>query len=277
MNSLRVNSKRASAQNVSPAVQIGRVLASVGVLGLLAGVVLHFQLATYSYLAFAFAGSFVIHIRSATVPSGSWFAALLLGGAYGALYVVLGRPVNWLNCVGFLGVGSVAVLGIAAIWSRFQSPGTLVLVGLLPALQIYSGFLHAYTLVKHPTTHDLYLYDFDARLRFQPSFAMGRLFHSFGLIRQASFIAYESLPLWMAVAFSLERDGKRRHTADIVKAFLAAGIAGYLIYNLIPATGPVHVFREGFPFSPPPPLSHIPLAFQPHLETQCLRCTPWPC
>jgi len=109
---------------------------------------------------------------------------------------------------------------------------------------------------------DLYLYAFDGRLGFQSSFAVGRLFQSFGLLRQISYVAYEMLPLAMAFAFSMERGRKRRHTANVVTAFLGAAIAGYVIYNVFPAAGPIHVFGDHFPFAPPPAPVPVPVALQ---------------
>jgi len=183
--------------------------------------------------------------------------------AYGALYIALGAQVEWLNSLGFLGVGSVAVLGVATIWSegghRAQARDAFLLAILFPAFLEYSGFALACTLLIHPRTLALYLYAFDGRLGFQSSFAVGRLFQSFGLLRQISYVAYEMLPLAMAFAFSMERGGKRRHTADIVTAFLGAAIAGYVIYNVFPAAGPIHVFGDHFPFAPPPAPVPVPV------------------
>jgi hypothetical protein len=230
-------------------------LASAAMLLLLAGVEIYFGLGNYSYLSFAFAGSFLTHIRM--VPDRrSWVTAAGVGILYGALYAALGKPVYWLDCAGFAGVGSVAVLGLTALWSGdgFRSPevsSALKLAVAFPVFLMYSGFALALTLSSHPKTLDLYLYQFESRLGFQPSFVAGTWFHSWGLLRTLAYIGYETLPLSMAYAIVTERRLNRRPKADLFTAFVGAAVAGLVIYNVFPATGPRHIFGDRFPFSPP--------------------------
>lgn len=232
--------------------------ASAALLLLLAGMGSYFGLGSYAYLAFAFAGSFLIHIRLAP-DRRSWMIAAGAGILYGALYVAVGKPVEWLCCAGFLGVGSVAVLGLTAMWSEERRPQVwpaLKLAVAFPMFLMYSGFALACTLLIHPKTLDLYLYAFDGRLGLQPSFVVGRWFHSWGLLRNIAYLGYETLPLSMAYAFLTERTGKRRYKADLTTAFIGAAVAGFLLYNVFPATDPIHIFGGQFPFSPP--LAPIP-------------------
>jgi hypothetical protein len=230
-------------------------LASAALLLLLAGTEIYFGLGNYIYLSFAFAGSFLTHIR--LVPDRrSWVAAAGVGILYGLLYVALGKPVEWFDCAGFLGVGSVAVLGLTALWSKdgSRSPevsSALKLAAAFPAFQMYAGFALALTLSMHPKTLDLYLYQFDSRLGFQPSFVIGAWFHSWGLPRTLAYIGYETLPLSMAWAIITERAANRRCKADLFTAFMGAAAAGLVIYNLFPAAGPTHIFGDRFPFSAP--------------------------
>jgi hypothetical protein len=86
----------------------------------------------------------------------------------------------------------------------------------------------------------------------QPSFLVGRLLARFGPLRQLCYFGYEALPLAMAIAFALERGRPRLQTSRIVLAFGVAAAGGFLLYNLYPAVGPVHVFGAQFPYSPPP-------------------------
>ena len=233
-----------------------RLLASAALLSVLLYAVMYFHLAIYSYLPFAFAGSFLIHVRSGA-SRRSWLAAVGVGALYALVYIARRMPVEWLDCVGFPGVGSVAILGVEAIWSapdrRTKACRQFGVAILFPVFLACTGFALASTARFHPKTLDLYLYNFDASLGFQPSFAMGRLFRHSALLQRVCFLVYQGLPLAMAYAFSIELTGNRRHTADIVKAFLCAGVFGYLLYNVFPAAGPVYVFGDRFPALPPSP------------------------
>jgi hypothetical protein len=229
---------------------------------LFAGVEVYFALGSYSYLSFAFAGSFLIHVR--LVPERrSWMAAATAGILYAALYLALGKPIDWLNAAGFLGVGSVVVLGLTALWSKqergpeFRSALRIAIA--FPAFLMCSGYVLACTLFMHPKTLDLYLYRFDGSLGFQASFIIGRWLHFWGLLRSVAYVAYESLPLSMAYGFMAERTGKRGYRADLFTAFVGAAVAGAATYNIFPAVGPIHVFGILFPFSPPSAPAPVPV------------------
>jgi hypothetical protein len=235
---------------------------SAALLFFLAWLESYFALATYSYLAFAFAGSFLIHVR--LVPGHrSWIMAAGAGILYGALYVALGKPVDWLNCAGFFGVGSFAVLALTALWSeeerRSQVWSALKLAVAFPAFLMWAGFMMACILLIHPKTLDLYLYAFDGSFGFQPSFVVGRWFHSWRLLWAIALVGYETLPLSMAYAFLTERTGNRRYRADLFTAFVGAAVAGFVVYNAFPATGPIHIFGSQFPFSPPAAPIPVPI------------------
>lgn len=224
-------------------------------LALLGGIVFFFHLATYPYLAFAFVGSFVIHVRSAEGGTRCIAGAVLAGVAYCMVYLAAGRPFEWQYSCGFLGVGSIAVLGLVALWrgrplSQSERETWNIAIA-FPLFLLCSGVVLAFTRLIHPATLDAYLYAFDGGLGFQPSFAVGRLLRSSAILQHIALFSYESLPLAMALAFSLERRARGPYTADLLKGFVAAAIAGYFLYNWFPAVGPVHIFHELFPYSPP--------------------------
>ncbi len=225
------------------------LLATLGILAV------HCHITTNPYLAYALLGSFVIHYRSSAGRPACLSAALILGLAYAMIYVALGASLRSVNSLGFLGVGSVAVLGVMSFWPEYKQRAETLRVWwltlLFPAFLICSAIVLTLTRYAHPRVLDLYLYTLDGRLGFQPSFTVGRLLWQNTILREIAYYAYEALPLGMAFAFSLEWEAKIRSAASIVISFLFAAIGGYLIYNLFPAVGPIHVFGNAFPFSPP--------------------------
>lgn len=216
---------------------------------------LHFHVATYAYLAAAFAGSLAIYlwdrpgIRSLTV-------SLLLGAAFWAIYGFAQHLPAPGAYPAFLGLGSLGSLALAALWSdpkqREASLDTCLAASMFPLIPLISGFSLAMTCVAHPTTYDSFLYAFDAQLGRSPSFLVGQLFARSGALTQLCYLGYEWLPLAMAIAFALERSGPRHRTSRLLPAFAVAAAGGFLLYNCYPAVGPVHVFGTLFPYSPPP-------------------------
>ncbi len=249
---------------------LGKITASGAFLGCLAGLMLHFHITTYPYLASALAGSLVMYLW--TRPSvRSLTATVLLGAAFVFTYgIAKGGPLLGATPA-FLGMGSLASMGLAALWSepnqRHASLDTCLTASMFPLFLIVSGFSLAVTSIVHPKTYDLFLYAFDAQLGFQPSFLVGRGLVRFGMLRQLCYFGYESLPLAMAIAFTLERSRRARHTPSLVLAFTVAAAGGFLLYNLYPAVGPVHVFGAQFPYSPPPagwpPFHLVPVELAP--------------
>jgi PAP2 superfamily len=239
-----------------------RLLASAAMLAFLVVLMLHFHVAAYPYLAFALAGSFVIYLWSR--PSAASLAMSLgLGAGFMAAYALAtGEPVL-LAAPAFLGLGSVAALGLAALWfppdQRQASLDTCLTAAVFPMFLIAAGFSLAVTTVLHPKTLDLYLYAFDGCLGFQPSFAVGRLFSHFAVLRQVCYFGYEALPLAMAIAFALERRHPSR-AASLMAAFMVAAGGGFLLYNVYPAAGPIHIFGKLFPNAPPAAVWPVPVA-----------------
>jgi hypothetical protein len=154
-------------------------------------------------------------------------------------------------------LGSLASLALAALWSTPERrPATLdtcTTAALFPMFLITSGLALGMTTALHPKTFDLFLFAFDARLGMQPSFLVGRFFARFHAIRYVCYLGYEALPLAMAIAFALERSRRARRSSSIMLAFMIAAVVGFVLYNLFPAVGPIHVFGKQFPNWPPPP------------------------
>ena len=102
----------------------------------------------------------------------------------------------------------------------------------------------------YPKTFDLSLYVFDGSFGFQPSFLMGRAMATSALLRIPALLAYTSLPFVMALIYALRMPkGTEKPTWDIVTLFMLAGIGGWALYNLLPASGPAYVFGPNFPWN----------------------------
>ena len=103
--------------------------------------------------------------------------------------------------------------------------------------------------VLYPKTFDIYLYLFDGSLGFQPSFLVGQAMAASKILRIACVLTYVSLPFVMALVYALRLPkGADRPSWDIVTLFMLAGLGGWALYNVVPATGPLYVFVSDFPW-----------------------------
>jgi PAP2 superfamily len=215
------------------------------------------------YLGFAAASAFLFHIHS----KPGWKQLLLvvvIAAALGALrLIVMGHPADMSGFkAAMLGLGSFLVLGIRAA----EAPGIerkrlFVLLG--PALGLVFFIFavqHALNLTGwlYPKTFDLYLYAFDGSFGFQPSFALGRLFHTYAPIRVLGYLTYQTLPLAMALVYLGYIDPRAtRPNWNLLRLFFGTGVLGWLFYNFVPATGPVYAFPGAFPYGTPLQLQHV--------------------
>jgi hypothetical protein len=150
----------------------------------------------------------------------------------------------------FAGLSGLAVLGVRTIWARKQDR-TLFLYASLPAVlfvasEYMASTLLDYTEALHPKTFDLYLYSVDCSLRVQFSFLLGQMFARYQWFRFAGLLFYIALPLVYAAHLRL----KNKSAFPVMLAFLVTGPLGVLFYNMVPASGPVHIFGQDFPWHP---------------------------
>jgi hypothetical protein len=129
---------------------------------------------------------------------------------------------------------------------------TCLTASMFPLFLVVAGFSLALTSATYSKTYDLYLYAFDEQLGYTPGFLLGRLFRRLGSLRRICYLGYEALPLAMAIAFAMERIRPKPQKSSIMPAFAVAAAGGFLLYNLCPAAGPIHIFGARFPYSPPP-------------------------
>jgi hypothetical protein len=194
-------------------------------------------------------------------PSWMNFASVALGSVVlaGLDYRVIASQPRFMAIFSFIGLSGLAVLGTRAIWARDRDPHnrerTLLLYAFLPSVLFVASEYMASTLLDftealHPKTFDLYLYSFDCSLRLQFSFLIGQIFSRYVWFRFAGLLFYIALPIPLALVYAAQLRRKHKSAFPVMLAFLVTGPLGVLFYNIVPATGPVHVFGPDFPWHP---------------------------
>src|SRR5208337_3924823 len=201
-------------------------------------------------------------------PSWINLASVFLGSVVLAAldYRVLRFQPKVMAAFSFIGLSSLAVVGVRAIWAHHRER-TLLLYAFLPAVLFAASEYMASTLLDftealHPKTFDLYLYSFDCSLRVQFSFLVGQIFASHLWFRFVALLFYIALPLPLALVYAAHLRQKSKNAFPVMLAFLVTGPLGVLFYNLVPATGPIHIFGQNFPWHPLPTSQAMQLVLQ---------------
>src|SRR5262249_31582194 len=113
-----------------------------------------------------------------------------------------------------------------------------------------AGFFHNWTAKFTPKVLDLYLYCFDASLRVQFAFLMGRAYAAWPRFRDAGMLIYIAFPLALALVFAGHLLRDKKVVLSAMTAFLLTGPVGVVFYTICPALGPAYLFTSRFPWSP---------------------------
>jgi hypothetical protein len=244
-----------------------QTLAVALILVLLAAIL---RIGSAPYIAFAFAGAFVIHLTQRPTPR-EITAVVALGAGFAIIYLLThgpmldyyGRPLGVLG--GFLGMGSLQILASQWIWAagsvkrvRFEP---LREAALIPALCVGSMIAVAIAAGLTPNTYDRMIYAFDVKFGGPPSWMIGRLFQAHTGLFAACGYVYNSLPLGLAVCLAIQRWERRKNgslNVDLRWVTVALGTVGFVLYQIAPAAGPVYLFTKEFPFQIPD-LAGIPI------------------
>jgi hypothetical protein len=209
------------------------------------------------YLSLAIFSALIVLVILRQSQSGSgrdllWVVtgALVLGGID---YGVMKFQLSYMTALSFVGMAALAVLGTHAIWARAEDRKLLV-YGFVPSVLFVASEYMASTLLDiteklHPKTFDLFLYSFDCSLHAQFSFWMGQLFAKHSWLNWSCFLIYLALPLPLALVYAAQLKRNTDSAVQTMLAFLLTGPIGVVFYNILPACGPVHVFRN-FPWYP---------------------------
>lgn len=185
-------------------------------------------------------------------------AGILLLGVLLALFDLFvahpGGTVYVVTWVSFMGMASLAVMGLRAVWLDGEQR-RLILLALIPGILIlasnhFAGYLHKWTEGAHPNALDLYLYSFDSSLHVPIAFLAGQAYAKWTVLGDVSFIFYVGLPFALALVYAGQAARLRGKAIPIFIAFLIAGPIGGIFYNLFPALGPIHLFADRFPWHP---------------------------
>jgi hypothetical protein len=207
------------------------------------------------YLPFAIAGGLAFFLRGA--PS-RWeiYLWLLLSALFIKVFHLPQVPFWVLRVAsGFaaLGFGGLLLLGLRALWSEREARENAIAL-LTPALVLIFFILACANVLRlssglSPQTDDAWLYAFDGSLGFQPSFWMGKIMYASLALTRATLLTYLSLPFAMAVVCAWKIPvAVRRVSWHMLTVLLLAGVAGWLLYNVVPATGPLYAYSRDFPW-----------------------------
>jgi len=222
-----------------------------------------FRLGSSPYVAFAFAGAFILHAVSR--PSRK---ELVVVGACSAIFaaayfVFHGERTAFYGAAiavpgGFLGLASVLITTLQWFWAppdgkrlHFDRARE---VALIPSLCLCSAVAVNLAVGFTPITYDRILYVFDAKFGGPPSWVIGKAFRANPWLMTACGYVYNSLPLGLAACLAIQwrdRQSNSRITADLRWISVTLGVVGFLLYQVSPAAGPMYLFREQFPFTIP--------------------------
>jgi len=207
-----------------------------------------------AFFGLALASVLIIHFRIRP----SWQDALLVLAVIVLLATVDFRVLYFKPAImawfSLAGMSSLLVFGLRTVWAK-DADRKLLLLGFVPALlfvtsEYFADNLLQWTSSLHPKVDDLYLFSFDASLHVQFPFLLGRAFLQWPTLRLAGLIFYIGLPIPIALIYAGRVLRLREKAISSFVAFLATGPVGVIFYNLLPALGPVHIFRQGFPWQP---------------------------
>jgi hypothetical protein len=211
------------------------------------------------YLPFAIAGALAFFLRGA--PSRWEVYAWLLISALFIKVIHLPQIPFWVlrvaSSFAVLGFGALLLLGLRALWSEREGRENARAL-LLPALVLILFILTSANVLRlsgglSPRTDDAWLYVFDGSLGFQPSFWMGSIMYRSLLLTRATLLTYLSLPFAMAVVCAWRIPvAAKRASWRVLTVLLLAGVAGWLLYNVVPGTGPLYAFGRDFPWNSVP-------------------------
>ena len=210
------------------------------------------------FINYAF-GSAVIFLFVAGCGSSAWTATVLAALGFSLCHAFFSHETNFAafsvgRYAGMVGRGALVVLGWKALWGSTEKSRRLLRIWLLPVGILIFVFVSQIalnlTLLERSRVLDFYLYVFDGSLGFQPSFLAGQVFLRHRAIGEFARGSYVGLPVMIAMVCA----GHLKHGSPWrpLGILASAGVLGYLLYFVFPATGPIYVLGASFPGSPHP-------------------------
>jgi PAP2 superfamily len=177
------------------------------------------------------------------------------GAAYAGAYKLLGGPFDHdpliavIGAGAFLGIGSITVMAWQLTWQAGSNQAAALRDALvLPVFSLVAGLGMNWVNGEAQRTYDHLLYAFDGTLlRVPPGQTVTALFASFPWIAAASSAAYQGLLIFPPLYRGWALHRGVRGGVNVMHAFAVAGIAGFILYQVCPAEGPVYSFGTRFP------------------------------
>jgi len=207
------------------------------------------------YLALAIAGGAIFYLRSR--PSAREQVACVLSSIGFGLAVRFPPTKDWImagsSVLALFGFGAFLIFGFKWIWSgNLVRRQTIALFAPASALVFFVfSAQHALSLANlfYPKTYDLYLYAADGAFGLQPSFLFGQAMAASRALEIAGVLAYLLLPLVMALVYAVSQPIQaERASWNLISLLMLAGMGGWVLYNVVPATGPRYLFSGSFPY-----------------------------
>jgi hypothetical protein len=206
------------------------------------------------FLAFSLGGFALIYLR--LNPKLGDAACLLGAGGLLALIDVKAfhYDLSGNALLALVGLAAILALALRGIWSRGDERQRQALAFLFAVFSIsangLAGFFHNWTSKFTPRVVDLYLYCFDASLRVQFAFLMGRAYATWHWFRDAGMFVYVGFPLTIALVFAGQLLRDKKTVLSAMTSFLVTGPLGVIFYAMCPALGPAYLFTSRFPWNP---------------------------
>src|SRR5437588_418657 len=193
------------------------------------------------FINYAFASA-VIFLFVTRPGRAEWIAAIVAAIGFGLCHAlfrqgphVAASPVSLYAAM--LGRGGLVVLGWRTIWAIGKERRRLLRISLLPVgivLFVLASLIALNLTLESSRVLDPYLYVFDGSLGFQPSFVLGQVFSRYKPVAELARTTYFALPLVIAMACAgyLKYGSPWRPLGVLV----SAGVFGYLLYFVFPAT-----------------------------------------
>jgi PAP2 superfamily len=200
------------------------------------------------------ASTLILHLRVRPKWSEGLLLVVTAATLSGLSFLVNPYPYDPITGIALLGVASLAILGLRAVWSDGEERKLFIWAFIPGILFVASGWLTPPILVWgeriRPKVLDLYLYFFDGSLRVQLSFLVGMAFKKWAWLRAISVSYYLGLPILLATVYAAHLTKARQRAFQALLGFLCCGPIGELFYNFFPALGPIRLFHQDFPFHP---------------------------
>src|SRR5580704_3863679 len=259
-----------------------KIVATLALLGLAVwlGTSEHFYKSALLSLFFGVTLGSVVLIHLRVRPS--WQDALGVAGGAVLFTVIdfgfLHFPPSLAGIASYLGISSLSILGLRAVWSQGAEQEQMALA-FVPALLFVtsdwgSTILLGWTEKANPRVLDLYLFSFDSSLRVQIAFLIGQAYALWPWFKVAGTVFYIGLPMVIGLVYAGQLLRDRTRAVSAMTAFLITGPMGVIFYNLLPAVGPIHIFLSQFPWKPIPAEQVTRLLVEPISVAGLRNCMP---